>query len=169
MKKLVAMLLVLVLAVSMLPMAAAAAEADKPVHEPGMHTYRVNYNTKFHWKQCACGLKINMERHVDPKEAKDDTCTCGYQFSDNADLVTLWIDGCPPIQDFDKDTTEYKLNAHTYKDVKQIKIATSTYDSEATVELPKDLTLKDGENTFAVKVTAENQKVTKTYTVTITK
>ena len=45
--------------------------------------------------------------------------------------------------------------------VKEIKIVTSTYDSQATVELPEDLTLKEGENKFEVKVTAENQKNTK--------
>lgn len=110
-----------------------------------------------------------MEPHVDPKDAKDDYCTCGYHFSDNADLVTLWINGCPPIKNFNKNTTEYKLNAYTYKDVKQIKISSRTFDSEATVELPEDLTLKEGSNTFEIKVVAQNQKVTKTYTVTITK
>jgi hypothetical protein len=110
-----------------------------------------------------------MEPHMDPKDAEDDICTCGYQFSDNADLVTLWVDGCPPIKNFNKNITEYKLKAHTYKDVKEIKIATNTFDSEATVELPEDLTLKAGENKFDVKVIAENQKVTKTYTLIITK
>ena len=64
---------------------------------------------------------------------------------------------------------QYKLNAYTYKDVKEIQISTRTFDSEATVELPEDLTLKAGENKFEVKVTAENQKVTKIYTLIITK
>lgn len=144
-------------------------DARLPVHELNQHTYGIAYNTKYHWKECACGAKISMEPHLDPKDAKDDYCTCGYHFSDNADLVTLWINGCPPIKNFNKNTTEYKLNAYTYKDVKQIKISTRTFDSEATVELPEDLTLKEGSNTFEIKVVAENQKVTKTYTVTITK
>ena len=95
-----------------------------------------NFNTKYHWKQCVCGCRLSEERHVKPQDAVNDTCICGYHFSDNADLVTLWIKGCPEIKDFDKDTTEYKLNAYTYKDVKEIKISTRTYDSEATVELP---------------------------------
>ena len=93
-------------------------------------------NPTYHWMQCACGCKINVEPHVDPLETDDDYCFCGYHFSDNADLVTLWIDGCPPIKGFNKNTTEYKLNAYTYKDVKEIKIATTTFDSEATVEPP---------------------------------
>lgn len=138
-------------------------------HEPNDHTYGINYNTKYHWLECACGAKISMELHIDPKDAEDDYCTCGYHFSDNADLVTLWINGCPPIKGFNKDKTEYELKAYTYKDVKEIKVSTRTFDSEATVELPEDLTLKEGENKFEIKVTAENQKVTKIYTVTITK
>lgn len=146
-----------------------AQQSDLVAHEPEQHTWGVGYNTKYHWLQCGCGHKISMERHIDPKDAKDDYCTCGYHFSDNADLVTLWVDGCPPIKDFDKNKTEYELKAYTYKDVKEIKIATHTYDSEATVELPEDLSLKEGKNTFEVKVTAENQKVTKTYTITVIK
>ena len=126
-------------------------------------------DTKYHWKQCSCGCKIGMELHVDPKDTSDDTCICGYHFSDNADLVTLWIKGCPGIKYFDKKKTEYELNAYTYKDVKEIKISTRTHDSEATVELPEDLTLKEGQNKFEVKVTAENQKVTKIYTLIINK
>ena len=147
----------------------AAAKNAPIVHDPNEHEFGYDSNTKYHWLQCACGCQISMEPHVDPKDATNDYCFCGYHFSDNADLVTLWIDGCPPIKGFNKNKTEYKLNAYTYKDVKEIKIATTTFDSEATVELPEDLTLKEGENKFEVKVTAENQKVTKVYTVIINK
>lgn len=136
---------------------------------PWEHDLGWNFNTKYHWKECACGARFGEELHVDPLSTDDNYCICGYHFSDNADLVTLWINGCPGIKNFDKNTTEYKLNAYTYKDVKQIKISTRTHDSEATVELPDDLTLKDGENKFEIKVTSESQKVTKTYTVIITK
>lgn len=127
------------------------------------------YDTKYHWKQCSCGCKIGMERHVDPKDAANDYCICGYHFSSNADLVTLWVKGCPGIKYFDKNKTEYELDAYTYKDIKEIKISTRTHDSEATVELPEDLTLKEGQNKFEVKVTSENQKVTKVYTLIINK
>ena len=81
----------------------------------------------------------------------------------------LFRSGCPPIKGFNKNKTEYTLNAYTYKDVKSVKISTRTFDSQATVELPEDLTLKTGTNTIPVKVTAENQKATKTYTLTIVK
>lgn len=148
---------------------ASLNKAGPIVHTPQEHSFGYASNTKYHWLQCVCGCQISMEPHVDPKDAENDYCFCGYHFSDNADLVTLWIDGCPPIKGFNKNKTEYKLNAYTYKDVKEIKIATTTFDSEATVELPEDLTLKDGENKFEVKVTSENQKVTKVYTVIINK
>lgn len=141
-----------------------------PVHEPGQHKFNgYGCDTKYHWLQCACGCKISEELHVDPKETSDDYCVCGYHFSDNADLVTLWVKGCPEIKKFDKKKTEYTLNAYTYKDVKEIEIATRTHDSQAIVELPEDLTLKEGENKFEVKVYAENQKVTKIYTLIINK
>ena len=139
-------------------------------HDDANHTASgYGCNTAYHWIQYACGCRFNVESHVDPKTAEDDYCTCGYHFSDNADLVTLWVNGCPPIKKFNKNITEYKLTAYTYKDVKEIKIATNTYHSQATVELPEDLTLKEGENKFEVKVTAENQKNTKVYTLIITK
>ena len=136
-------------------------EKEPAYYHPGNeHEFGYASNAKYHWLQCPCGCQISMEPHVDPKDTSDDNCFCGYHFSSNADLVTLWVDGCPPIKNFNKNTIEYKLNAYTYKDVKEIKIATRTHDSESTVELPEDLTLKAGENKFDVKVIAENQKVT---------
>ncbi len=141
-----------------------------PVHtDPRDHKLSWNSNTKYHWKECACGARFGEELHVDPLDTENDYCVCGYHFSDNADLVTLWIKGCPPIKNFNKNTTEYELNAYTYKDVKEIKISTKTFDCCATVELPEDLTLKEGENKFEIKVTSENKKVTKVYTVIINK
>ena len=205
MKKLISLLLVLVLAISLLPLTVAAATTSTPSyqlingkwyevnsntevtdsdllaklwkayrenpanHEPGKHVYSVKYNNKYHWLACPCGCKISMEPHVDPKDAKDDYCTCGFHFSSNADLVTLWVDGCPPIKDFNMNKTEYTLKAYTYKDVKNVKISTRPYNSQSTVELPEDLTLKEGENVIPVKVIAGNQRDTKTYTLTIIK
>lgn len=175
MKKLITMLLALILVLSLIPVSAMAIIEQEPAttyqspHPGKDHEYGYASNAKYHWMQCPCGCKISMEPHVDPKDAADDYCFCGYHFSSNADLVTLWVNGCPPIKNFDKNKTEYKLNAYTYKDVKEIKISTRTFDSEATVELPEDLTLKAGENKFDVKVISENQKVTKTYTLIITK
>ena len=199
MKKLIAFFLALVMLLSLVPMTAMAAASLTPesgnntatkeetdtdtstkTEETGKKEgYRIHSrkdsivgygsNTKYHWRQCSCGCKIGMEPHVDPSEATNDTCVCGYHFGDNADLVTLWVQGCHEIKFFNKNKTEYKLKAHTYTDITEIKISTQTFDSEATVELPEDLTLKKGENKFEVKVIAENQKTTKTYTLIITK
>lgn len=139
-------------------------------HDPGNHTYNgYGSDTKYHWLQCACGCKIGMEPHINPKDALNDLCTCGYKFSDNADLTVLWVDGAFPIKNFNKDVTEYEVKAHTYKDFEEVKFSTFTYDSEATVEYPEDLSLKAGKNVFEIKVTSENLKVTKTYTVTVVK
>lgn len=139
-------------------------------HEPNNHSYNgYGSDTKYHWLQCACGCKISEELHIDPKNAPNDMCFCGYKFSDNADLTVLWIEGAFPIKNFNKDVTEYEVKAHTYKDFKEVKISTFTHDSEATVEYPSDLTLKDGKNVYEIKVTSENQKVTKVYTVTVVK
>ena len=139
-------------------------------HDPGNHSYRgYGSDTKYHWLQCACGCKIGMAPHIQPKDALNDLCICGYQFSDNADLTVLWVEGAFPIKNFNKDVTEYEVKAHTYKEFKEVKISTFTHDSEATVEYPKDLTLKDGKNVYEIKVTSENQKVTKVYTVTVVK
>lgn len=138
-------------------------------HEPNDHAYRWERNAKYHWLYCPCGCKISMAPHVDPLETEDDICICGLKFSDNTDLVTLWVKNCPPIKNFNKNTTEYTLNAYTYKDVKEIEISTRTFDDFATVELPEDLTLKEGENTFEIKVIAPNKKATKTYTLTVIK
>lgn len=139
------------------------------VHGPTDHQLAWNSNLKYHWKQCACGARFGMALHEDPLKCENDTCICGYHFSDNADLVTLWINGCPPIKGFSKDKTEYTLNAYTYTDVKEIQVSTHTFDVRSKVELPKDLTLKEGENKFEIKVISENQKVTKIYTVIINK
>lgn len=142
---------------------------EPPYHDPDKHEYSTKYNNKYHWLGCPCGCQISMEPHVDPKDAENDYCTCGFHFSSNADLVTLWVNGCPGIKNFSKDTTEYTLKAYTYKDVKSVKISTRTADSQARVELPENLTLQEGENVIPVKVIAGNQKNTKTYTLTIIK
>lgn len=145
---------------------------DKPVyyHPEGEHEFAYASNATFHWLQCPCGCQVNKEYHVDPLDTSDDYCICGYHFSDNAQLVTLWLKDCKELKNFRKDVYEYETDAYTYKDVSELKrIATRTYDSEATVELPEDLTLKEGENKIEIKVTAENKKVTQTYTVIVNK
>jgi len=146
-----------------------AAQDKKPVHDPDEHSYGWAWDLKYHWLQCACGCKIGMEPHVDPLDTEDDYCTCGKHFSSNADLVTLWIQGSYGIKNFNKNVTEYTIKGHTYKDFKNVRIATRTANCGATVELPENRDINEGENVFEIKVTAENKKVTKTYIVTVVK
>lgn len=169
MKKLISLLLALAMIAAIIPMSVSAAEKKTTTkEEPHKHKYNITqYDLKYHWKACSCGQRISMEPHVDPKDAVDDTCTCGLHFSDNADLVVLWVQNCEPIQDFNKNTTEYTLKTVSYKPVTEVKIVARPFDVQSTVELPEDLTLKEGTNTFVVKVTSGNQKVTKTYTLTV--
>ena len=143
----------------------------KTAYVPHDHEYNgYGSNPTYHWLECACGCKINVEYHVDPLNTDDDYCFCGYHFSDNAELVTLWLQDCDTLKNFRKDVLEYETNAFTYKDVKEIKrIATRTFDSEATVEIPEDLTLQEGENKIEIKVIAENKKVSQVYTVIVNK
>lgn len=145
----------------------ALEAANHPTNE---HIFSYASNATYHWLQCPCGCQINKERHVDPLDTADDYCTCGYHFSDNAQLVTLWLKDCKELKNFRKDVYKYETDAYTYKDVKEIKrIATRTFDSQATVELPEDLTLHDGENKIEIKVIAENKKATQVYTVIVNK
>jgi len=145
---------------------------NEPVyyHPANEHEFGYASNAKYHWLQCPCGCKISMEPHVDPLDTTDDYCFCGYHFSDNAELVTLWLQDCKELKNFRKNVYEYETDAYTYKEVNELKrIATRTFDSEATVELPEELTLKEGENKIEIKVTAENKKVSQIYTVIVNK
>ena len=165
MKKLISLLLVLLLVISLLPMTAFAATTPVKAH---VHKFKyARNNLKYHWTACACGAKLGVQRHVNPLDTDDDTCTCGFHFSDNADLVTLWVNGCEEIADFNPNVTEYTLKTVSYKPVTAVKISTRVFNDQSTVELPEDLTLKEGTNVIPVKVTSGNLKNTKTYTLTI--
>lgn len=133
------------------------------------HCYRQRYNRLQHWMGCACGSWYDKEDHVDPAADEDKICTCGYHFSDNCDLTTLWLKNMTLTERFNKDTTEYVGNIYTYKEVSETAITATAFDALATVELPKDQSLKDGKNVFEIKVTAEDKTTTKTYTVTAVK
>lgn len=133
------------------------------------HSYRQRYDRRQHWMGCACGSWYDKESHVDPAADEDKICTCGYRFSNNCDLTTLWLENMTMTERFQKDKTDYTANVFTYKEVSSTAITAVAFDSLATVELPKDLSLKDGSNVFEIKVTAEDKTTTKTYTVTAVK
>lgn len=228
MKKLISLLLALVLALSILPMAAMAAEdsttnnsmenyynniykehpdlpeyfekhnitvkgdtiylpAKKPADWPDYlydywaqlkkeeyveehtHKYGLQITRSGHYYTCDCGAQTAITPHIDPANAVNGRCTCGYKFMDNADLTVLWLDDIRLTTPFRKDKTEYEAKTVSYKDVTETKIRVRSFDAMAKVELPEDLTIKKGTNKFEIKVTAEDGKTTKTYTITVTK
>ena len=130
-----------------------------------LHEYEWTVNRDGHFYRCSCGAKSSFGEHIMGSDGK---CFCGYTFMDNADLTVLWMSGIKLSPSFQKDVTEYEGKLQV-KDLEKTKISAFSFDAKATVELPKDLTLKKGTNTFEVKVTAENGKDTKTYTVTVEK
>ena len=148
-----------------LTLADGGTHSVEVVYVPHVHHYTTRYDRKMHWDGCNCGKKLNIEYHVDPATDEDSICTCGYKFSDNADLVSLWLANMVLEPRFNKGTTEYNANVHTHKKVTSTEIRVKTFDALATVELPSDLSVEEGMNTFEITVTAEDRKTTKTYTV----
>ena len=130
-----------------------------------LHDYEWTVNRDGHFYRCKCGAKHQFQEHT---MQADGTCECGYVFMDNADLTVLWMSGIKLSPKFKKDVTEYEGKL-LVNDLEETKISAFSFDAKAEIELPKDLTLKKGTNTFEVKVTAENGKDTKTYTVTVEK
>ena len=68
---------------------------------------------------------------------------------------------------FKKATTSYSVSVP--KNVDKVSIYATPSNSKATVTGTGSKTLQIGKNTFSVKVTAEDKKTTKTYTLTITR
>ena len=132
---------------------------------PHSHIYTPRHDRIRHWDGCDCGAKLNVAYHVDPATDEDSICTCGYKFSNNADLVTLWLAHMALEPRFNRDITEYNANIHTHKPVTSTEVRVRTLDALATVEMPTDLSIGDDINVFQVTVTAEDRKTTKTYTV----
>lgn len=127
------------------------------------HEFEWTVNRDGHFYRCKCGSKHNFAEHFHTGDGK---CICGYEFMDNADLTVLWMSGIKLSPALKKGVTEYEGQL-LQKDQKQLQISAFPFDAKATVELPKDLTLKQGTNVFEIKVTAEDGKTTQTYTVTV--
>ena len=135
------------------------------VYKTHTHSYTPSYSRIYHWNICECGETTNEVRHVDPATDSDKICTCGYKFSDNADLTTLWLANMVLSPNFNKETTEYIGQFRTYMDVTSTTITAHTFDALAKVELPENLEIHEGANKFEIRVTAEDKTATKTYTV----
>lgn len=86
--------------------------------------------------------------------------------SSNADLKTLKtnIEGLTP--DFDKDTTEYYLVVDL--SIKKVQVTATTEDKKAKTLITGGKSLKEGENTITIKVTAEDGTV-KNYYIYVTR
>ena len=135
------------------------------VYTTHKHSYQFGYGRIHHWNICACGHTTNEVKHVDPAKDADKVCTCGYAFSNNADLTTLWLSDMVLSPRFNKDVTEYIGEVRTYLDVTSTKITAFSFDQLATIALPENLEIKEGANKFQITVTAEDKATTKTYTV----
>lgn len=147
-----------------------STNSNYPISELHLHDHAFGYtiNRDGHFYACECGIRGYVDPHLDPKDAIDGKCYCGYAYYDKAELTVLWLSGMTLSPRFNKDTTEYvgKLN---YSTVTETEVSAFTLDARATVEIPEDLTIKEGTNVFKFVVTAEDGKTTKTYTVTVEK
>jgi len=144
------------------------APAIKTMAPDHVHAFGSEFIREGHFTGCYCGLrKTNVIPHVDPKDAVDGRCTCGYKFVDDATLNVLWISGVKLDQPFKPGTTEYKATLLN-KDTAAVNISAFTNDAKADLEVSGDMILKSGTNTITLKVTAETG-TENTYTVTIEK
>jgi len=137
----------------------------KLIYKTHKHNYKFGYSRIYHWNICDCGHTTNEIRHVDPAKDSDKICTCGYKFSNNAELTTLWFTNMLLSPNFSKETTEYIGNVRTYLDVTSTTITAKPFDALATVEVPENTEIHEGANKFVIHVTAEDKTTTKTYTV----
>lgn len=133
------------------------------------HEYKWAYNRTGHWRVCECGESTAKLDHDDPLYLDEKICHCGYIYSNNCDLTTLWLTDIRLTEKFNKATTDYTAEVVSYKDVTQTRITARTFDALATVELPESTAVAEGPNTYKITVTAEDKTTTKTYTVVTTK
>lgn len=139
------------------------------VYIPHTHSYKYLYTRNEHWQRCACGKIITVSPHVDPDLDTDKVCHCGYAFSSNAELTTLWLSGVQLEPAFSKDVSAYTAIVPSWYNYNATTIIAQTFDAKATYALPADSTLKEGMNKFEIIVTAEDKVASKTYTVLVEK
>ena len=85
----------------------------------------------------------------------------------NANLEALRLDREGMTPAFDKNITEYYLTVTN--EVKEIEVLAVSSNPEATVEITGNTKLKEGLNTIKIRVISEDKKVTKTYTIQVTR
>lgn len=87
--------------------------------------------------------------------------------SNNAYLKEFRVDIPGITPDFNKNTFNYALTVE--ESVNNLNVTAVPEDSKASVSISGNTNLNLGENTINVKVTAEDKKTTKTYTINVTK
>lgn len=85
----------------------------------------------------------------------------------NAYLKEFRVDIPGITPDFNKNTFNYALTVE--ESVNNLNVTAVPEDSKASVSISGNTNLNLGENTINVKVTAEDKKTTKTYTINVTK
>lgn len=93
--------------------------------------------------------------------------TAPYQASTNADLASLSMGEANISPAFSKDVLNY--TASVGGAVSKATISAKAADAKAKVAVTGNTGLKEGANTVSVKVTAEDGKTVKTYTITVTR
>ncbi len=113
--------------------------------------YRVSYNGQT--KYVASSLLTSTKPEEETK-------------SDNANLKSLVVENFDIIPNFSSDVTEYTLDVTS--EVNELTIKAEPEDSNATVTIEGEKELKEGENTVAISVNAEDG-TTKLYEIKVTK
>ncbi len=141
------------------------------VYKAHKHRYIPSYNRTFHWNICSCGSTTNAVYHVDPAQDADKICTCGYVFSNNTQLTTLWLTNVRFDTPFNKDIREYtaKVVDYGYNDPTSTIITATPFDALATLTMPESRELKEGVTKFEFHLLAEDKTTAGTYTVTVLK
>ncbi len=112
----------------------------------GTNTFKIVATTK-DGKRVTYTINVNRK----PKEVTDDKIVKDIKVS-------------PKDINFSENKTKYTINVGN--SVTSIDILVSTYDDSTVVSIPSDLSLKEGLNTFKVKVTTKDGK-TVTYTINV--
>ena len=129
-------------------------------------TYKVNLSGNVTGSNDTSSTKVSDSVTITVKEKTSDNNSSATTVSTDATLKNL---GIKPndFSGFKKATTSY--NVEVPKSVEKISIYATPTDSKATVSGTGSKELKIGKNTFNIKVTAEDKKTTKTYTLNITR
>lgn len=127
--------------------AAGFSDADAEEYNPGARSVTIGIASNN-------GGGNNQTKPDTPSTSKPTTPTVTDKRSSNNNLVSLKVDKGALAPDFNKNVTEYNLNLP--KDVTEINIEAKAEDAKAKLSGAGKISLKPGENTVTISVTAEN-------------